>query len=142
MPLKTQPFRDQHDKILEIAGKISRFIVDSHELTANSNNVSKLLTDLSRTLQVHLTLEDTSLYPIICMTDNTGMKELAVKYKTEMGDIKKLCTEYFNRWQSGFKIEKNPLEFIRETNDLFNSLIKRIELENNELYRRIDELFK
>ncbi len=142
MTVKTKPFRDQHDKILEITRKIARFLIDNEELSANSNHVNKLLADLSRNLQIHLTLEDTALYPIICITDDAEMRELAEKYKTEMGDIKKLCVEYFEKWQSSFKIKSNPMGFIKETNTLFNLLNKRIDLENNELYKRIDELFK
>lgn len=142
MTEKTRPFRDQHEKLLEITSEISVYLADSSKIIENSNRISKLLTDLLRNLKVHLTLEDTSLYPVICLTDRNDMKNIAREYKDEMGDIKDLFSAYFDRWSSGFKIKEDSAAFIEETNLLFDSLSKRIERENTELYRIIDEMFQ
>lgn len=139
---KTAPFREQHDRLLEIVAKISSFITDRFELSENSSTVNKLLTDLSRQLRVHLTLEDTSLYPILCHSGNEEIKKTTREYMDEMGNIKEAYAEYIARWPSGFSIKKNPEDFIKETELLFGSLGDRIERENNGLYVMIDEMFQ
>jgi len=139
---KTGPFREQHDRILEIADEISICVADVDKLKENPNRVAKLLSDLSRNLKMHLTLEDTSLYPILNIVDNKDLNELAAGYIDEMGHIKKAFDEYSARWHSGFRIKENPEVFVEETKQLLDSLSNRIEKENGGLYNMIDELFQ
>ncbi len=139
---KTGPFREQHDRILEIAEEISLCVDDMDNLRENPNRAAKLLSDLSRNLKMHLTLEDTSLYPILNIVDNKELNEVAAGYIDEMGYIKKAFDEYSARWHSGFRIKENPEVFAEETKQLLDSLTNRIEKENSGLYNMIDDLFK
>jgi iron-sulfur cluster repair protein YtfE (RIC family) len=138
---KTAPFRAQHERLLEIAGEISEYLADGLELLENSNTVSKLLADLSRELKMHLTIEDTSLYPILCLGDNEELKNKALEFKEEMGGIRGSFEAYIAKWPSGYQIKENFEEFIKETKSLFEALAERIDRENNILYQMIDELF-
>ncbi len=139
---KTEPFREQHERLLGIVNEISLFLEDSNAIMENSNNISKLLSDLKRNLKVHLTLEDTSLYPILLVSDDERVKNTAEEFMKEMDGINSIFQEYISRWSSGFKIQENPLDFAEETKDLFDSLGKRIEREDNNLYTIIDEMFQ
>ncbi len=139
MSKKTKPFRDQHEKLLEIIDEITGYLENG--VVENSHRMSKLLADLSRNVKVHLALEDTSLYPVLQYTEDKEIKKTATAFMKEMGDIKKVFEQYIAKWPSGFKIEENPALFKEETLQIVDSLRNRIERENTGLYTMIDEMF-
>ena len=142
MAVKTGPFRDQHTKIMDIVDNVSRFIEDPSLVEQNALEIVKLLSDLSRSLKVHLTLEDTSLYPVVSLAENSDLKIIAGKYKEEMGGIKDDFETYIKKWSSSYKINEGIEDFANETGALFKALRERIEREDNILYSMIDEMFK
>jgi len=142
MVVKTDPFRDQHMKIMNIVDNVSRFIEDPSMVEQNALEIVKLLSDLSRSLKVHLTLEDTSLYPVVSLAENSDLKIIAGKYKEEMGGIKDVFESYIKKWSSSYRISEGVEDFVNETGALFKALRERIEREDNILYSMIDEMFK
>lgn len=142
MVVKTGPFRDQHMKIMNIVDNVSRFIEDPSMVEQNALEIVKLLSDLSRSLKVHLTLEDTSLYPVVSLAENSDLKIIAGEYKEEMGGIKDDFESYIKKWSSSYRIGEGVEDFVNETGALFKALRERIERENNILYSMIDEMFK
>ena len=139
---KTKPFRDQHEKLVGIIVEISGFLDDIDMIKENSNKISRLISELKRSLKVHLALEDNSLYPVLLIAEDETVKNKAVEFKEEMGSIDNTFQEYISRWSSGFRIQENPSDFVNESKILFDSLGKRIEKENNNLYVIIDEMFR
>jgi len=138
---KTAPFREQHDRILVIVNKISSCLISRSELLDNAGSVKKYLIELSRELKMHLTLEDTALYPILYQSGIDEIKKTTKEYIDEMGTIKEVFLEYISHWPSSFSIKENPEKFIKETELLFTTLGNRIELENSGLYTMIDNMF-
>ncbi|HEC97974.1 MAG TPA: hypothetical protein ENI58_07480 [Nitrospirae bacterium] len=67
------------------------------------------------------------------------IKKVAIQFLEEIGGIAPAFNNYLNKWANPASIERNPSEFINETNELFNALKNRIERENNILYPLIDQ---
>jgi hemerythrin-like domain-containing protein len=132
-------FRDQHDELLKIASDISSYL-DVDRLSENAGEVSRLLSQLLGKLSVHLSMEDKALYPKLSEHPDGRVRSMARSFIAEMGGIGEAVNEYKNKWSSSLEIQKNPRDFIEQTKGIFAALAQRIERENNELYRAVDEL--
>lgn len=135
----TKIFRDLHDKLLKIVSEISAHL-NVDELSNDVSEVRGLLFKLFAMLSVHLTMEDKVLYPKLLKHPDERVKSMARRFIDEMGGIGEAVEEYKNKWSSDLEIQKNPGDFIEQTKGIFGALVKRIEKENNELYKTIEEL--
>jgi hemerythrin-like domain-containing protein len=133
----TKNFRDQHDDLLAVVTDITKKL-DPQKLAIDAKDVRLLLSRLLGKLSVHLTMEDKSLYPRLLA--NPKSKAVAKKFMDEMGGLGKVIDTYKNKWSSARKIQEDPISFIKDTRNIFATLGKRIEKENNELYKIADEL--
>jgi len=83
-------------------------------------------------------MEDDSLYPRLLQNSDEKVKTLAKKYINEMGNISEVFVQYLENWKSAQSIQEDSVKFINDRKELFKTLIKRIEKENNELYPYLD----
>lgn len=137
--VRTDMFRTQHEGIMEVAGQILSGL-NPDELSRDASDLRSKLSKLLGKLQVHLAMEDKTLYPQLLQHENTMIKMTAKKYFDEMGGISNALKGYMSKWASPRLIQANPHEFIVETKAIFSTLSKRIEQENNELYPMVDKL--
>lgn len=135
----TGTFFKQHDELIEIVTKISQ-LLDVNRIKTNFPDLQKHLSDLSRTLNSHLLMEDRGLYPVMLEHGNVTAKELARLYMDEMGGLKSTFIEYVITWKEN-RILENPQKFIDETKSIFAALGNRIEKENTILYPFVEKLF-
>ena len=136
---KTKSFRDQHDDLLKIVSEISAHL-NVDELSNDASEVRSLLSKLLGKLNVHLSMEDKALYPKLLEHSDERVKSMAKRFIDEMGGIGKAVKAYKDKWPSALQIQKDPSDFIEQTKGIFDALAKRIEKENNELYKAVDEL--
>ena len=139
MMSETKRFRDQHDELLEIASEISAHLTVD-ELSNNASEVRLLLSKLFGVLSVHLAMEDKALYPRLLAHSDERVEAMARKFIDEMGGIGEAVKAYKNKWSNVLEIQKGPGDFIEQTKAVFDALAKRIEKEDNELFKTIDEL--
>ncbi len=135
----THRFREQHADLLKIMKQITPHL-NLDELNINVNIVRLLLSKLLGKLAIHLVMEDKSLYPEMLASNDERVKKSAKKFMKEMGGLAEAVTAYKKKWPSDLPIKEEPAEFIAETKVLFVALTNRIERENNELYKMLDEL--
>ncbi len=134
----TQRFRAQHDDLLKMAGEIAGKL-NATQLAENANDVRMLLSKLLGKLNVHLSVEDKSLYPKLLNHSDPGIKTMAKRFIDEMGAIGQTVGNYNDKWKTASAIQEDPTSFIRETNTIFAALKKRIDKENNVLYKKVDD---
>lgn len=136
---KTKAYREQHDDLLKVVGEISAQL-NVDKLSKDATEVRSLLSKLFGKLSNHLAIEDKSLYPRLLEQSDEQIKTLAKRFKDEMGGIGEAVTNYKQDWPSAVKIQDDPSTFITQTKVIFDALGKRIEQENNVLYKAVDEL--
>lgn len=134
---RTDSFRTQHDKILQIVGGIVP-LLSSNNLGTDAGAVRRLLAQLTGMVSVHLAMEDNSLYPAMLTHKDARLKTTAQRYQQEMGGIKGAFENYTKKWASATSIQANPDQFVKESKSLFETLGRRIARENNELYSLLD----
>ncbi|GBE36125.1 hemerythrin HHE cation binding domain protein [bacterium BMS3Bbin07] len=136
--LITDEYRRQHEEILELVNELSGYLYEQ-KLKNNALEARKILSKLAGALKVHLAMEDNSLYPRLLASNDKEIREVARQFIEEIGGITPVFNNYLNKWPNPASIESNPLEFINETNELFNALKNRIYREDNILYPLIDK---
>ena len=136
---RTQKYREQHDSLLQIATEISGYLT-VQKVTDEAESIRRLLSTLFGKLNVHLAMEDKSLYPQLLDNSNEQVKVLASRFIKEIGGIGEAINSYKSNWPSATKIKDDPDTFISQTKDIFKALSQRIDKENNELYATLDTL--
>ncbi|MBI5587598.1 MAG: hemerythrin domain-containing protein [Deltaproteobacteria bacterium] len=137
--MQTVHFRQAHDDLLQIAGEISKLLTPAG-IQNDAAKVRSLLSRLAGKLFVHLQMEDKSLFPSIEKYNDARLNSMLKVFVNDMGGLKDAFNKYTNKWANPDHIKNNAVEFINETKSIFSALTKRIEKENRELYKLIDEL--
>jgi iron-sulfur cluster repair protein YtfE (RIC family) len=132
----TDNFRRQHQEILSVVGEIQARL-QPEQVRTDPKSVRTLLSSLAGKLSIHLAMEDKALYPRMIQADVENSKAMATAFKSEMGSIGQVFAAYNQKWQPA-QMTADPAGFVRETQDLFGALGKRIERENGQLYPLAD----
>ncbi len=134
---RTDNFRRQHAELVEVVNKMTDMLTPA-ALQDNAAAMRSLLSELSGKLKVHLTMEDEVLYPVLKKHADENMRKTAQQFFDEMGGLKKVFTEYVQRWPNAEAIQNAVEDFVNETKEIFAALANRIKREDTELY----ELFE
>lgn len=126
-------FIRQHEELLAIAGKMNGEL-DPERLKANPEPALQHLSSLAAKLKVHLTSEDSALYPALKTHPDPKVQATAKRFIDEMGGIAKAFGDYCAKWSGAPAVKGAPNQFIKETREIFDALGKRIDKENKELY--------
>ena len=137
--MKTQQYRQQHESIKFIIQEIRQLLTEENFLE-QLGAIRKNLSALTGKLKVHLLMEDEFLYPRMLKNREDTVRETAQKYAEEMGNMNPLFAEYTGKWRSRLAVEEAPALFKRETQEILEKLMNRIDRENNELYALFDHM--
>lgn len=135
----TQRYRAQHAELLALADQISTLIGDG-DVAFSPVAVRSLVSVLAGKLSIHLAMEDKTLYPSLMAHSDPDVRALATSYSKEMGSLADEFTQFNRRWLTAAQIAKAPTEFIGEATIIIAALRKRIEKENDRLYKLVDEI--
>lgn len=135
---RTQNFRRQHLEIQQVVSEMSD-ILTVEALKTRADDCRDLLSELTEKLTLHLTIEDKAMYPRLLNHPDEAVRNLAQRYVTEMGGIKKVFVDYVGRWPTGDAIRSRAPAFIEETQGIFKALAERIAKEDTELYPLVDK---
>jgi hemerythrin superfamily protein len=133
----TDVLKEQHKEILELAEKLSS-CMNLNEISRNASGVRDLLSEYSRILTYHLTLEDEALYPALVNHTDEYIKTRAMDYLDKLSGLKHIFTEYLDRWPTAESVQVHPDEFIRETAEILEVISFRINLEESDIYQLVD----
>jgi hemerythrin-like domain-containing protein len=126
-------FKQDHEAISKGISQV----VAALAAAAGGHNTEALVAGVQQLfgkLSVHLALEDQVLYPKLRESTDDSVRELARRFETQMGGIKRRFEEYKNRWPGKIAVAKDPTAFVAETKKLIAALIDRVRREDSELY--------
>ena len=127
----------QHKELIQTSEEILG-LLDEGALSRDATHVRNLLSELSRTLTYHLTMEDDALYPALVCHPDEKIKTLSKKFSGEMGGIRDTFILYITKWPDAEAVQGSPDNFISETNEIMDALLRRIDREDNELFPLIE----
>ncbi|MBF0434259.1 MAG: hemerythrin domain-containing protein [Magnetococcales bacterium] len=103
-------------------------------------NVRKLMKILDQRVILHLVQEDQLLYPKLLQSGYAPIQDMARRFIQEMGGMAVEFSRYMQQWQSADELVTHWEQFVEQTRQLADRLIRRISREENELFPLIDSL--
>lgn len=137
--LPTKRYREQHDEIMRLVGEIQGLMQRIGDPEA-SNECRALLMSMTRKLTVHLSQEDSYLYPRLVGHEDKALRETAIMFQEEMGGLREGAKQWAVMWLAPGAIAREPARFLAETSGLFAQLEVRITREETQLYPLIDKI--
>lgn len=137
--IRTKDFRRQHGELLDIVTEMSAKL-DEDALKNDAGPMRSLLSKLAGKLSIHLTMEDRNLYPVLVDNADEKVRSVAHDFIEEMGGLKDAFGKYMDTWPTAPSIHEDPATFITQTKGIFETLGKRIEREDTQLYEMVDKL--
>ncbi len=135
----TQKYRTQHAELSALVTQITS-LLDAVGVNKNAAENRNLISSLAGKLSIHLAMEDKCLYPKLMAHSNPDVRALSKRYSEEMGTLSGDFMRFNQRWLTAELIEKDTAKFVGETTIVLAALQARIEKENSQLYKLVDNL--
>ena len=135
---KTDSYRKHHDDIRQIVGRLEPML-DVAAITADANGVAGVVRDLFGKFSVHLAIEDSTLYPKYAIHDDARLRQVALSFQVEMGNLSKRFDAYKHDWAGPLAIGRDPAGFVTATREMLRLLKARVTREEDGLYDLIDK---
>lgn len=126
-------YKDDHEQLEKLTTKIYPYL-NIKDVLSDTRTIKSLIDDLISALDIHLAVEDKSLYPLLLNHTNQEIKSTVQSFIDEMGEIRQTVLLYRRKWTSISKIQEEPNKFIGETSIILEALITRMNKENLELF--------
>ncbi|KAF0249839.1 MAG: hemerythrin HHE cation binding domain-containing protein [bacterium] len=131
--------KNQHKVVIEMTTKILSLLTRD-PFASEIDNISISLRILAGKVREHLALEDREIYPRLMLFGDNAIVSLITDYKNDIGKLLPRFNFYIETWLNKTKIQNSSIDFIKETNEILNALLQRIETEDKELYPLIEKL--
>jgi hemerythrin HHE cation binding domain-containing protein len=128
----TKTYRRQHGEIVKLVQGVQAFLLPG-SLPGAAHAARLKLSELAAKVDVHLAMEDGSLYPALMAHNDPRVRDTASRFNNEMSGVRAVFEVYRTKWTES-AIRADSAGFIEETNRLFAALANRINRENTELY--------
>jgi hypothetical protein len=125
----------QNHSITEVSN-VYRYLVRNRSL-CDTEIAGRLLFDYVQKVGDHLELVDRSIAKRLLADQDPRTQNLARKFIAESAFLKKLTTEYLGQWsrkKSRQLLIKDHETFVRETDEMFDLVLDRLQRETEHIY--------
>jgi hemerythrin HHE cation binding domain-containing protein len=127
----------QHRELVKVATRLFGWLDAGKLQQRGAAEAHQLLSSLSGILNVHLAMEDRSLYPNLLTHSDLRLRTLARRFLDERAPIQSEFERYRTTWASASAIEAAPAAFVDETRAVLGMLANRMQLEDDVLHPEI-----
>ncbi|WP_286192371.1 hemerythrin domain-containing protein [Roseomonas genomospecies 6] len=135
--ISTTLYRNHHAAVGQLVERIESLLA-APSPAANASALATAVRDLFGIFTVHLSLEDSALYPRLLAHPTPALRATAARFQAEMGNLRTRFDRYRADWPGPLAVSKDPDSFVRETREVVSALKQRIAREDQELYDVID----
>jgi hypothetical protein len=130
----------QHRELLKVGTQMFGWL-DVGKLQRGAGEAHRALSSLTGILNVHLAMEDRSLYPRLLEHEDAQLRALAKRFLDERGMLRSQFDRYREHFPSAASIEAAPAAFVDETRAMLGVLYNRMKLEDDVLHPEIVRRF-
>lgn len=128
-----EELNQQNDKITELSNVLS-YLIDDRAVCDTSVTCELFFEYVDRVRQ-HLDLEERELYQSLLNHQDGKVCNTARMFLSGSGEIKRVFTQYLKRWCKNKELRiKDHDQFVKETREMFELVLRRIEDEVERLY--------
>ncbi len=131
--------RRQHQQLAEA---VARLAPQLHPcvVAAEASSIRTALASFAGALNVHLAMEDESLYPMMLASTDPTTRSTAAMFRRDLGGLATMFLEYMEQWPGADSLVARPVEFCAQTEAVFDALAKRVQQEESALYPLADAM--
>ena len=127
----------QHRELVRTATQMFGWLDANKLRTHGAVEAYRTLSSLSGILNVHLAMEDRSLYPHLVEHRDLQLRTLAQRFLNERAALRQRYDEYRASWSSAAVIEGRAERFIDDTRTILGMLWTRMKMEDDVLHPEI-----
>ena len=131
-------FKTQHLKIFECINKLRHYALSG--VPEHAQEIAQSVVSMSSLIKLHLSVEDSVLYPALRMSKDQEMVRLGNQYQDEMKVIATSYDVFARRWNTAANVAKDPNGFRAEANVVLKKLHARICQEDSKFYPAIEAI--
>ena len=131
----------QNHKITELTNILQHLLGD--RLLCDSEVTANLFFDYVKAVKDHLAVTDTAMYSKLLGSGDQKLSNIADRFIGGSREINRIFSAYLKRW---CKLKRKQLvireydEFMRDTNEMFEMVLDRIQDETEHLYPAVKRL--
>lgn len=136
-----EELHQQNHKITELTNVLQRLLGD--RLLCDSDITRDLFFRYVENVKSHLEIIDNSLYPQLLTHSEQQVRLTADRFMSGSTEIKRIFAAYLKDWcqvKNKNLLIKDYDRFVKESNDMFDLVLNRIEIETEHLYPLIRKL--
>ncbi|MDH5582126.1 MAG: hemerythrin domain-containing protein [Bdellovibrionales bacterium] len=137
--LKVKLVMKDHQILNELLGQISIFL-NEDTIKNNIDHVILVLNKITKTIDMHLKLEDEYIYPSLIACDIPHISKTAKEFQKEMRTLSDQYKTFSQKWHSLDTIKNDLKVFTKELVEIVYSFSDRLDREEKELYILLDEV--
>ena len=131
----------QHRELVRTATHMFGWLDAGKLRSHGATHAYTTLSSLSGILNVHLAMEDRSLYPHLVHHRDLQLRTLAQRFLDERAALRQRYDEYRARWPSATVIEGGAEAFIDDTRGILGMLWTRMKTEDDVLHPEIVRVY-
>ncbi|HYD63287.1 MAG TPA: hemerythrin domain-containing protein [Noviherbaspirillum sp.] len=131
-------FKHQHRKIFDCIDTLRRHA--SAGIIENAREIASTVVAMSSVIKLHLTVEDTVLYPALRTGRSRSVARMGEEYQSEMKVIASSYEEFARKWNTPASVAANPEGFRSDANTVLKMLHTRIRQEDRHFYPAIEAM--
>lgn len=131
-------FKHQHEKIFDCIDALRRYSVAG--VAEHAREIASAVVSMSSLIKLHLSVEDTVLYPALRSRSKSLLAQMGDRYQDEMRVIAASYEEFARKWNTAANVAQNPDGFRADANTVLKRLHARIRQEDKDFYPAIEAL--
>jgi hypothetical protein len=137
--ISVDELKEQNHKIAELS-KVLSFVIEDRSM-CDTDVTCDLFFDFTNRVKDHLDTEDRDLYQALLVHREARIKNTANRFLSGSAEIKRVFKQYLRRWctNKSLRIKDHDL-FVKETNEMFELVLNRIQDEVEHLYPTVNEV--
>ena len=138
-----QELNAQNEKITELSKVLSILLKDRS--ICDSETCCKMFYNYMDHVNQHMQLVESDLYPSLLNDSTPGAKNTVSNFLGSSQGVRHIMSDYVRKWcnkkQQGLLIGQNHDDFIKDTDDMFESILNRIQDETENLYPMVRKIY-
>jgi len=133
-------YRERHAELLQTIDDLQSILtMEQLRIRPNAKTAYQLLCDLADKVKQHLAEEDKGLYPRLLIHEDPKVKSIAWGFISGEKPLRKTFDDYHKKWLKNCDFNFTE-DFVRETREIFDMLVYRIEREEQVLFPKLLEI--
>lgn len=137
-----QELNAQNEKIIELSNVLSVLLKDRS--ICDSETCCKIFYNYMEHVNTHMQRVECDLYPDLLSNSEATARNTASNFMGSSQGIKHIMTGYKKKWcntkRNGLSIGSKHDEFIKDTDEMFDVILKRIQDEMENLYPMVRKI--